>query len=162
MFGGTAITLGTERHNEIQKGVDDLSVIGCFALTELGYGNNAVEMETTATWDAKTQEFIINSPSIISQKYWITNGSLHSNYAIVFAQLNMNGKKEGIHVFFVKIRNENKSVCEGVFIEDMGHKLGLNGVDNARIAFNNVRIPRINLLNKYSDVDEKGIFKSSI
>ena len=44
----------------------------------------------------------------------------------------------------------------------MGHKLGLNGVDNARIAFNNVRIPRINMLNKFSDVDENGVFSSSI
>jgi hypothetical protein len=25
--------------------------VGCFGLTELGYGNNAVEMETTATYD---------------------------------------------------------------------------------------------------------------
>jgi len=46
--------LGTERHRAIAKAADDLSVVGCFALTELGYGNNAVEMETTATWDPKT------------------------------------------------------------------------------------------------------------
>jgi len=62
----------------------------------------------------------------------------------------------------VRIRKDDKSVSDGVFIEDMGHKLGLNGVDNARIGFNNVRIPRINLLNKFSDVDENGVFKSSI
>lgn len=74
----------------------------------------------------------------------------------------MNGKHEGIHVFLVRIRKEDKSVSDGVFIEDMGHKLGLNGVDNARIGFNNVRIPRTNILNKYSDVDEKGNFHSSI
>ena len=50
LFGGTMITLGTERHRKYLKGIDDMSVIGCFALTELGYGNNAVEMETTATY----------------------------------------------------------------------------------------------------------------
>lgn len=42
----------------------------------------------------------------------------------------------------------------------MGHKIGLNGVDNARISFKHVRIPRVNLLNRYSDVDEKGKFTS--
>lgn len=48
------IFLGTDRHMEVTKGIDNLSTIGCFALTELGFGNNAVEMETTATYDAST------------------------------------------------------------------------------------------------------------
>lgn len=48
LFGGTLIKLGTERHRELLKGVDRLEDVGCFALTELGFGNNAVEMETTA------------------------------------------------------------------------------------------------------------------
>lgn len=42
MFGGTVFTLGTERHLAVAEGVDNLSTIGCFALTELGYGDNAV------------------------------------------------------------------------------------------------------------------------
>merc|ERR1711931_425851 len=50
----------------------------------------------------------------------------------------------------------------GVTIEDMGYKMGLNGVDNAKLSFNNVRIPRENLLNKYSDVTEDGKFISKI
>ena len=40
----------TERHRDFLKKVDDLSAMGCFCFTELGYGNNAVEMETTATY----------------------------------------------------------------------------------------------------------------
>jgi len=60
--------LGTERHRKYLTGMDDLTVIGCFALTELGYGNNAVEMETTAKWDAKTKEFIIHTPSTLARK----------------------------------------------------------------------------------------------
>ena len=146
----------------IAQGIDDLSVVGCFALTELGYGNNAVEMETTATWDPQTKEFLINSPSTLSQKYWITNGSLHSNYAVVFAQLYFNGQHEGIHAFLVRIRNADMSVREGVFIEDMGFKLSSNGVDNARISFNNLRVPRESILNKYSDVDENGKYVTKI
>jgi len=51
LFGGTLATLGTDRHKHISGGIDTLDTIGCFALTELGYGNNAIEMETTATWD---------------------------------------------------------------------------------------------------------------
>lgn len=162
LFGGTVVTLGSERHLPIAQGIDDLSTVGCFALTELGYGNNAVEMETTAHWNSSTKEFIINSPSVLSQKYWITNGALHSNYAVVFAQLFMNQKHEGIHAFIVQIRNKDLSIRHGIFIEDMGHKLSCNGVDNARISFTNVKIPREALLNKYSDVDVQGNYVTKI
>lgn len=44
LFGGSVVTLGSERHRKIVKGIEDLSVVGCFALTELGFGNNAIEM----------------------------------------------------------------------------------------------------------------------
>ena len=40
--------------------------------------------------------------------------------------------------------------------------MGLNGVDNAKLSFNKVRVPRENLLNKYSDVTEEGEFVSKI
>ena len=49
-----------------------------------------------------------------------------------------------------------------VLVEDMGHKMGLNGVDNAKLTFNNIRVPRENLLNRYSDVNEDGTFQSEI
>lgn len=49
-------------------------------------------METTATYDDKKQQFIVNSPTTLSQKYWITNGSVHANLAVVFAQTIVKGK----------------------------------------------------------------------
>jgi len=69
LFGGTVLRLGTDRHHEqLLAGIDTLQDIGCFALTELGYGNNAVEMETTATYDRKTDEFAVSSPTTLAQK----------------------------------------------------------------------------------------------
>jgi len=162
LFGGTVLKLGTARHRKILEGVDAMSVIGCFALTELGYGNNAVEMETTAVWDAKTKEFIINTPSVIAQKYWITNSAVHANYAVVFAQLIFNGTNEGIHAFLVRIRDESGAPCPGVSIHDMGKKMDCNGVDNGKLSFEHVRCPREALLNRWSDVDEQGKFSSTI
>jgi acyl-CoA oxidase len=50
----------------------------------------------------------------------------------------------------------------GVTITDMGVKMGMNGVDNAAVKFKGVRIPRVNMLNKYTDVDENGNFSSPI
>ncbi|KAJ1927399.1 hypothetical protein IWQ60_002949 [Tieghemiomyces parasiticus] len=162
LFGGTLIKLGTERHRYLIPEVDTLDSTGCFGLTELGYGNNAIEMETTAVYDAQTQEFVIHSPTTKSQKFWITNGAIHAKYCIVFAQTNVNGQEEGIHAFLVPIRYQDGSVYPGVTIRDMGRKQDLDGVDNALLAFDHVRVPRVNLLNRHSDVAPNGQFTSKI
>lgn len=162
LFGGTMITLGTERHRKYLQGIDDMTVIGCFALTELGFGNNAVEMRTTAHFDEKKREFVINTPETIAQKYWITNGAIHAQWAIVFAQTFVKNKHEGVHAFLVRIRDDKLRTCAGVRIEDMGHRMGCNGVDNGALWFDHVRIPAENLLNKYSDIDAEGNLVSSV
>ena len=65
-------------------------------------------------------------------------------------------------MFLVRMRNENMTVCKGVRIDEMGVKFACNGVDNAKIWFDHVRIPAENILNKYSDVDNNGHLVSSI
>ena len=163
LFGGTVLKLGTERHHDLLlKGIDTLDDVGCFGLTELGYGNNAVEMETTATYDPNTKEFIVNTPSTVAQKYWITNGAVHAKWAIVFSQLYTGGKCHGIHGVLVRIRDDDLKPMPGVRIEDMGYKMSGNGVDNAKLVFDNIRVPRENLLNCHSDVSEDGTFTSKI
>lgn len=88
LFGGTVLKLGTRVHHDaLVPGIDSLEDIGCFGLTELGYGNNAVEMETTAVFDRNRDEFVINTPSTLAQKYWITNSAVHAKWVAVFAQL---------------------------------------------------------------------------
>ncbi|KAI8580593.1 hypothetical protein K450DRAFT_236375 [Umbelopsis ramanniana AG] len=162
LYGGTVIKLGTERHRHYLPLSDNMTGIGCFALTELGYGNNAVEMETTATYDKAKHELVINTPTTLAQKHWITNGSLHAKFAVVFAQLFVDGKNEGVHAILTRIREEDMTPSEGVRIEEMGVKFGCNGVDNAKLWFKNVRVPAENLLNKYSDIDSNGKYHSQI
>ncbi|XP_045126050.1 acyl-coenzyme A oxidase 3, peroxisomal-like isoform X2 [Portunus trituberculatus] len=163
LFGGTVLKLGTERHHsKLLAGIDTLDDVGCFGLTELGYGNNAVEMETTAEYDKETDEFIVNTPHPLAQKYWITNGAVHARHVVVFAQLMIAGTNHGIHGVLVPIRDEKLQILPNVRVEDMGHKMGLNGVDNAKLSFDNVRVPRENLLNRYSDVTAEGEFLSKI
>merc|ERR1719312_64223 len=157
LFGGTVLKLGTERHHYLLEGIDNMKDVGCFGLTELGYGNNAVEMETTATY-----ELIVNTPTPLAQKYWITNGACHAKHIVVFAQLWVKGKNEGIHGVLVRCRGDELEPIEGVTVEDMGHKMGMNGVDNAKLTFDNVRVPRVNLLNKFSDINDKGEFVTDI
>jgi len=163
LFGGTVLKLGTaQHHGPLLRKMDSLEAVGCFGLTELGFGNNAVEMQTTATYDSATQEFVVHTPTPLAQKYWITNGAVHAHWCAVFAQLIVGGEKRGIHALLVRIRNDDMSVCRGVRIEDMGHKMGCNGVDNGKLWFDNVRVPRGALLNAFSNVDAAGNFSSSI
>ncbi|KAH7108370.1 acyl-CoA oxidase [Auriculariales sp. MPI-PUGE-AT-0066] len=163
LFAGTVLKLGTERHRRILEGVDnDMEVIGCFALTEVAYGNLATEMETTAHWDNETKEFIINTPTALAYKLWITYSAVHANWAVVFAQLHIHGQNEGIHAFLIPIRDKDHKPCTGVTIHDMGHKLENNGVDNGKLGFDHVRAPRESLLNAFSDVDGNGNFTSKI
>jgi len=163
LFGGTVLKLGTKKHHDMfLKDIDSLEKIGCFALTELGFGNNAIEMQTTAVFDRATSEFVLNTPSTLAQKYWITNSAVHATWAVVFAQLQIDDKEYGIHAFLCKIRDDVMRPMPGVRIEDMGYKFGCNGVDNGKLWFENVRVPRDNLLNALSDVDEKGNFTSKL
>merc|ERR1719507_851063 len=113
-------------------------------------------METTAVYDPATDELIVNTPTPLAQKYWITNGACHAKHIVVFAQLWVKGKNEGIHGVLVRCRGDELEPIEGVTVEDMGHKMGLNGVDNAKLTFDNVRVPRVNLLNKFSDITPEG------
>jgi acyl-CoA oxidase len=49
---------------------------------------------------------VIHTPTTLAQKHWITNGSLHAKFAVVFAQLFVDGKNEGVHAILTRIREE--------------------------------------------------------
>lgn len=162
LFGGAILQLGTKPHHDAY--LADLitgKLMGCFAMTETGHGSNVQALGTTATYDVATQEFVITTPDDASRKDYIGNAAAHADVAVVFAQLEVGGEGRGVHAFVVPVRSGGK-VLPGVRIEDCGRKMGLNGVDNGRIWFDGVRIPRANLLNQFADVTEAGDYESSI
>ena len=158
LFGGAIENLGTERHHKeyVQK-IIDLELLGCFAMTETGHGSDVQALETTATYDPATQEFVIDSPTRTSRKDYIGGAAETARVAAVFAQLiTPDGEGHGVHCFVVPIRDDDGNDLPGVTTSDCHYKGGLPGVDNGRIQFDHVRIPRENLLNKYADVAEDG------
>ncbi len=162
LFGGAILQLGTKPHHDAY--LADLvtgKVMGCFAMTETGHGSNVQALGTTAAYDVATQEFVITTPDDASRKDYIGNAAAHADVAVVFAQLEVDGEGRGVHAFVVPVRSEGQ-VLPGVRIEDCGRKMGLNGVDNGRIWFDGVRIPRTNLLNQFADVTEVGDYVSPI
>ncbi|VFQ64461.1 unnamed protein product [Cuscuta campestris] len=163
LWGGAIQFFGTKRHHDKWlKDTEDYVVKGCFSMTELGHGSNVRGIETVTTYDSNTEEFVINTPCESAQKYWIGGAANHATHTIVFSQLIIDGKNEGVHAFIAQIRDENGNICPNIRIADCGHKIGLNGVDNGRIWFDNVRVPRENLLNSVADVSPDGKYLTAI
>jgi acyl-CoA oxidase len=163
LFGGSILMLGTRRHHEKWlRAVGTLELPGSFAMTETGHGSNVRDIRTTATYDPATREFIIHTPDRMAWKDYIGNAAMHARMATVFAQLVTIGQHHGVHAVLVPIRDEAGRPLPGITIEDCGRKEGLNGVDNGRIAFDHVRVPRENLLDRFGDVAEDGTYSSPI
>ncbi|MEJ6018667.1 acyl-CoA dehydrogenase family protein [Corynebacterium sp. H113] len=168
LFGGAVDNLGTERHAELIPKIINLELLGCFAMTERGHGSDVMNIETTATYDRETGEFVVNSPTPSAQKCYIGNAARHGHMAAVFAQLHTTdadgtvSESHGVHCLLVPIRNDDGTPAPGVTIGDHGYKGGLTGVDNGTLLFDNVRVPRESLLNRFGDVDENGEYSSSI
>jgi len=163
LFGGAVLHLGTERHHAAHlAGIMSLDLLGCFAMTETGHGSDVAALRTTATYDPDTEEFEIHTPFEAARKDYIGNAARDGRMAAVFAQLIIDGQSQGVHGFLVPIRNDDGSPAAGVRIEDCGLKAGLNGVDNGRLWFDHIRIPREGLLNRYGDVAPDGSYSTPI
>ncbi|GLZ48616.1 acyl-CoA oxidase [Actinomycetospora sp. NBRC 106375] len=163
LFGGAIQALGNaEQHQRYLPAVMDLSLPGCFAMTETGHGSDVQSVHTTATYDAATGEFVVDTPTESARKDYIGNAARDGRIAAVFVQLYSRDERHGVHAVLVPLRDPDGTVLPGVEITDDGHKEGLNGVDNGRLAFHGVRVPRENLLDRYGTVAEDGTYSSSI
>ncbi|MFD4422859.1 acyl-CoA dehydrogenase [Agromyces sp. NPDC058484] len=163
LFGAAVLHLGTEfHHTTFLPDIMSLKVPGAFAMTETGHGSDVAAIGTTATYDQAAQQFVIDTPFRGAWKDYLGNAAVHGTAAVVFAQLVTKGVNHGVHAFYVPIRGAEGEFLEGIGGEDDGLKGGLNGIDNGRLHFTNVRVPRENLLNRYGSVAEDGTYSSPI
>ncbi|WP_136611594.1 acyl-CoA dehydrogenase family protein [Sinomonas albida] len=164
LFGAAVLHLGTEEHHaKWLPGIMSLDVPGCFAMTEIGHGSDVASIATTATYDPETEEFVIHTPFKAAWKEFIGNAAKDGLAAVVFAQLITKGVNHGVHALYVPLRDpDTKDFLPGVGGQDDGVKGGLNGIDNGRLHFDHVRVPRTNLLNRYGSVAADGTYSSPI
>jgi acyl-CoA oxidase len=163
LFGGAVRNLGTEQHH--QRYLADIMsarLMGCFAMTESGHGSDVQSIGTTATYDVETEEFVVHTPDEQSTKNYIGNAAIDGRMAVVFSQLETGGERHGVHALLVPIRDGDLNTMPGVTIDDDGLKEGLNGVDNGRLSFDHVRVPRAALLDRFGAVATDGTYSSPI
>jgi acyl-CoA oxidase len=163
LFAGGIHRLGTERHHAAYlPAAGRLDLPGCFAMTETGHGSNVADLETVARYDPDRGTFEIHTPRREARKDYIGGAARDARLAVVFAQLETGGERRGVHALVVPIRDEEGRPLPGISIEDCGAKLGLNGVDNGRILFDRVRVPRESLLDRFASVAPDGAYTSPI
>jgi acyl-CoA oxidase len=163
LFGGAVVALGTARHHEAYlRDIISADLMGCFAMTETGHGSDVQQLRTTCVFDEEAGHFILNTPHEAARKDYIGNAARDGRMAVVFAQLITGGKSYGVHAWLVPIRDADGNPVPGVTIGDAGPKAGLLGVDNGRLTFDPVTVPRDMLLDRYGQVAPDGTYTSTI
>ncbi|XP_059058432.1 probable peroxisomal acyl-coenzyme A oxidase 1 [Achroia grisella] len=134
-------------------------IAGTYAQTELGHGTFIRGLETTATYDPQTEEFVLHSPTLSSYKWWAGGLGKTMNHCIVVAQLYTKGVCHGVHPFIVQIRDEETHMpLSGIVVGEVGPKMGYNTGDNGFLGFKHYRIPRDNMMMKNAQVLKDGTY----
>ncbi|CAG5051017.1 unnamed protein product [Parnassius apollo] len=161
MFSNVIQGSGQPHHYNYIEDAQMGKIGGCFALTEVAHGSNAKGLRTTATYCPEKKQFILHTPDFEAAKFWIGSLGKCATHAIVYAMLISKGVNHGLHMFVVPIRDpKTLKPYAGVIVGDIGEKIGLNGVDNGFVMFNNYHLPKEAALDKLGGVDDKGDYKT--
>ncbi|PFH38229.1 acyl-CoA dehydrogenase, middle domain-containing protein [Besnoitia besnoiti] len=140
---------------------EDFRIIGTYCQTELAHGSNVAGLETTADFDEKTDEWVLNTPSLQATKWWPGGLGKSCTHCVCMARLRIHNKDYGVHPFILQVRDLNThESLPGITLFHLGKKLGYNSMDNGGAQFRNVRIPRRNLLMRYCHVDRQGNYRT--
>ncbi|KAM7063601.1 peroxisomal acyl-coenzyme A oxidase 2 isoform 1-T4 [Molossus nigricans] len=137
----------------------EFQIIATYAQTELGHGTYLQGLETQATYDADTQEFVVHSPTITATKWWPGDLGRTATHALVQAQLICSGVRQGMHAFIVPIRSlQDHTLLPGITAGDIGPKMGFEHIDNGFLRLDHVRVPRENMLSRFAQVLPDGTY----
>jgi len=153
---------GQASEEQLRKWLDPFrkyQIIGAYAQTEMGHGTYIRGLETTATYDTNSQEFILNSPTLTSLKWWPGYLGHTATHTVLIARLIIKDKDYGIHQFLVQLRNLNDhKLMPGVSTGDIGPLFGFKETNNGYLRLDNVRIPREYMLMGHAKVDPDGTY----
>ncbi|MFI6348567.1 acyl-CoA dehydrogenase [Streptomyces sp. NPDC050560] len=139
-----------------------LSRYGAVLITELGFGNNAARLETTATYHHDSDSIVLHTPSPRAQKFMPNTGPAGgAKSGLVAARLLVGGEDRGVFLFLVPLRDE-RGPAPGVRIRPLSESPG-SAVDHAMTSFDQVTLPRTALLGGgHGDITAEGGFHSTV
>ncbi|MER6105515.1 acyl-CoA dehydrogenase [Streptomyces sp. NPDC001832] len=141
----------------------ELRRTGTFLCTEAGHGNSAAQLETTATYERSTGEFVLNTPSAAARKFMPNTSSTGGpKTAVVAARLIMDGKDQGVFLFLTQLSDDAGLPMPGVEIRRLP-QTATAPVDHCVTSFDHVRLPQDALLQSdHGYLTPEGVFTSSI
>ncbi|KAL4446654.1 hypothetical protein ABPG74_005592 [Tetrahymena malaccensis] len=130
----------------------------CYCSAELAHGSDLNSVQTEAHYDEKTDEFIINTPHPGATKWWIGDYGKLATHAIVFSQLFVNKVRQGVAAFLIPIRNTSQQaqLLPGIEVGDVETKHAGAQNDNGFVKFNQLRVTKESLLQRYITLNKKG------
>lgn len=140
----------------------ELRQYGTVLITELGYGNNAAQLETTATYHQDTDTFVLSTPSRGAQKFMPNTGAPGGDKSgLVAARLIVGGSDRGVFLFLVPLRDE-RGTLPGIRVRRLSRTPG-SAVDHAITSFDRVRLDRTALLTgDHAELTADGTFRSPV
>ena len=159
LFLGSLIQLDPRRTVDLVP-FTRLRRYGTVLITELGYGNNAAELETTATFRPETDTFVLHTPSRDAQKFMPNTGPAGGlKSGLVAARLIVREQDCGVFLFLVPLRDE-EGPLPGIRVRPLSETPG-SAVDHAITSFDRVTLPRTALLaGEHADLTDEGAFRS--
>ena len=158
MFETILRILGSEEQvKEYLPKVLSYKVLGCYAQTEMGHGSDVQSLQTEAVYDNETDQFIVNTPTILAAKFWPGELGKFADHCVFHAKMIIDGESCGIHAFLARIRDdEAHRPLKGLEIGDVGPKYGYSTKDNGYMIFKDFKVPRSALLSRFVNLNSKG------
>lgn len=152
-----------EQRERLLKPAKELKILAAYSLTELGHGSDLQQIQTTATYDANTKEFVFHTPSISATKFWPGALGFTSTHTVIFCRVvSAQGKDHGVHPLLIQLRDmETHKVLPGVDVGDIGPKIAGNFIDHGYLKLNHYRQPQDALFQRFIKVNEDGSIQTS-
>jgi acyl-CoA oxidase len=156
LFAGSVLGLGNKDQVAYLSDNKSLRPICCLLLKKNQSGVlSGLIVKTTAHWVEEEQKFVLHTPDDKAAKNWISQGYT-AEMGVVVADLIVEGKSHGPHAFLMHLRDDKGDLLPGIRIQDMGTKTVANDLDNARVWFDKVSLPKSSMLSKFAEIDENG------
>ncbi|WP_327174021.1 acyl-CoA dehydrogenase family protein [Streptomyces sp. NBC_01335] len=144
LFLGSLLDHDPEGRRDL-SGALHMDEVGTFLCTEVAHGNDATEVETTATYDRARDGFVLRTPHAGAQKFMPNTSPVGGpKSGLVAARLVVDGTDHGVFLLLVPLTDADAAL-PGVRVRRLPARMG-SPVDHCLTSFDDCFVPRAALL----------------